>query len=50
MLFKKTSQKKLQDKQLAEDRMYPVRHVAESVQDYQKEITHKEVESLLELG
>ena len=50
MLFKKKSQKKAGDKQLAEERLYPVRHVTDSVREYQKEITHKEVESLLELG
>lgn len=51
MLFKKNTPKEIIPQEMSvKDRLYPVQHVAQSIKDYQKEITEKEVASLLELG
>lgn len=50
MLFKKNKPKEIPQETPVKERLYPVRHVAQSIKDYQKEITEKEVASLSELG
>ncbi len=50
MLFKKNKPKEIPQEIPVKERLYPVRHVAHSIKDYQKEIAEKEVASLLELG
>lgn len=49
MLFKKNTPKEMPQEIPVKDRLYPVQHVAQSIKEYQKEITEKEVASLLEL-
>lgn len=44
------SQKEYKQKQQLEENLYPIQHVANSVQDYKKQVIQQEVASLRELG
>lgn len=50
MIFSKKSSKKQGRSGHDDKSLYPVLHVANSLKDYEKELAHKEVESLFELG
>ncbi len=50
MLFKKKTQEQVQEQPRKEKDLYPVLHVTDSLKEYQKELTQKEVASLQELS